>query len=190
MPTVIKTEPEAEPITVDVMQDHLRVDSDDEETLIESLITTARITVEHWTARQLITATWNLYLDAFKAEIRVPYPPLQSVSSIKYYDTGGTQQTLDSSVYTVDTYAKPGRVVEAYSQTWPSTRSIINAVDVEFVAGYGAAGSDVPEPLLQAMKLLVGHWFENREGVLIGVTARELPLAVQSLIFPYRIWST
>jgi len=48
----------------------------------------------------------------------------------------------------------------------------------------------VPEPLLQAMKLLVGHWFENREGVLIGVTARELPLAVQSLIFPYRIWST
>ncbi len=178
-----------EPVLIAEMQEHLRVDSDDENDLIEALITTARVTLEHWTRRQFITATKNLYLAAFTAEIRVPYPPLQSVAAITYTDTGGAEQTLASSVYTVDTNHDPGRIVEAYSQNWPATRAIINAVNIEYVAGYGSAGTDVPEPLRSAMKLLVATWFENRESVVIGTIVSVLPQAVDALIFPYRIWN-
>lgn len=182
------TDAAAEPISTAEAKTHLRVTSSDDDTYIGTLIKVARKNVEQYLSRALITQTWTWKLDAFPSEFEVPYAPLQSVTSIQYLDTGGSSQTLDSSVYTVDANSEPGRIVEAYSQSWPATRDVIDAVTVTYVAGYGDAGSDVPEPIRQAILILVSQWYENREPVT-PVDLREVPISVDYLLSSYRMVS-
>jgi uncharacterized phiE125 gp8 family phage protein len=122
----------------------------------------------------------------------IPFGSLQSVSSIKYVDSDAAETVVSSSVYDVVTWEDPGRVVLAYSQTWPPvTLRTAGGFIVRFVCGYGDASTDIPEPLIQAMKLTIGHLYENREQVVVGqgVTVAELPAAATALAWPYRILS-
>lgn len=184
----LKTAPTVEPVSLMEAQEHLRLDSDDDAGLVSRLITTAREYCESYQSRAYITQTWYLYLDAWPDYIKVPLPPLQSVTSIKYYDTSNTESTFSASNYYVDTNSTPGRIVLGYGKTWPSTtlRSA-NGICVEFVCGYGATPSTVPQSFIQAMLLLIGHWYENREAssekALIDV-----PLAVDSLLWTERVF--
>jgi len=164
--------------------------SDDD--LLNALITTARQHVENVTNRALITQTWELWLDRFPVnEIEIPLPPILTggISSIKYYDTSNTEATVTASDYFLDFKSEPGRVVLAYGCSWPSTtlRSV-NGVCVTFTCGYGAATA-VPKAIKQAMLLLIGHLYENREAVqTTGAMPKELQLAFDALLAPYRIW--
>lgn len=147
--------------------------------------------VETYTHRQTTSATWDLKLDAFPCGdcITIPKSPLVSVTSVTYTDTNGDAQTVSASNYTVvapsGLECAPGYIVPAYGVYWPVTRAVPNAVVVRFVAGYGVA-STVPAPIRAAMKLLIGHWYANREAVNIGNITSELPLAVASLLWPYK----
>lgn len=189
------TAPASEPLLRTEAKLHLRVDSSftDDDSLIDALITAARQHVENHTRRALVTQTWDLSLDGFPAcnEIAVPLPPLQSVTSVKYTDSGGTVTTWGTSNYLVDVAHQPGRIVPAYGVYWPVfTPSPSNPVTVRFVTGYGAAGA-VPEAIKAAMKLLIGHWYENREAVAGNSNSTALapvPLAVEALLAPYRVW--
>jgi uncharacterized phiE125 gp8 family phage protein len=67
-----------------------------------------------------------------------------------------------------------------------SPARLLNAFEVAFTAGYGDEASDVPEPLRHAIKLLVAHWFEQREPVVLGAAAQEVPATVAGLLLPYR----
>ncbi len=117
--------------------------------------------------------------------IYLPRPPLQSVASLKYIDTNGVLQTLDPALYVVDTNGEPGRIVPAYNTFWPSTRPIANAVQINFIAGYGAAPASVPRRMMTAMKFLVAHWYEHREAA--GESSlKEVPMGVESLIWSER----
>ena len=175
------------PITLQEAKDHLRVDSADDDSLIEALIAVAVDRVDGRTGtlgRALITQTWDLVCDLFPWwEIPVPLPPLQSVTSIQYIATDGTLTTLSSSLYKVDTVSEPGRITPAYAQVWPATRDEINAVTVRFVAGYGATAQSVPTPIRQALLLTIGHWYLNRETTTDARLA-EMPLAAQALLAP------
>jgi uncharacterized phiE125 gp8 family phage protein len=117
--------------------------------------------------------------------IKLGRPPLQSVTSIKYIDEDGVQQTLDSSLYTVDKDSEPGWVFPAPGQSWPSTKAIQNAVRVRYVAGYGAA-SDVPSALKLWIHAHLANSYKNRESVVVGTIATELPY-VESLLDGLRI---
>lgn len=128
--------PQGEPLHLDDAKVHVREEDTAADVDITALVAQARQQVEMWTGRQLVCATWKLYLDSFPGEIRLPFPPLRSVSSITYVDSDGTTQTLATSEYTVDTNQEPARIVEAYSKSWPVTRAHINAVIVTFIAGY------------------------------------------------------
>lgn len=184
------TKPAVEPILLAGAKKHLRVEVTDDDNYITSLIVVAREHVETITRRALITQIWELGLDNFPSgEISLPLPPLQSVGSVKYTDTDGVVQTLGAEKYTVDIKNKPGVIVPAYGKSWPATRDVINAVLVTFTAGYGNAGADVPEPIKQAMLFLIAHFYENREAVASGTVIREIPLAVESLLATYRVWS-
>ena len=188
----LSTAPTVEPLTTAEAKDHLRVTTADEDTLIDAYVKAARQAVEVHTRLQLITATWVARWDDWSdAEVEVdrillPRPPLQSVSSVKYYDNSGTQQTMSADDYDVDTYNFPGSVVLGYEETWPTNRGHVNDIEITYVAGYGDSGSDVPEPIRQALRLLVGHLYENRESVTVDGTPRELPQAVEYLLYPYR----
>jgi uncharacterized phiE125 gp8 family phage protein len=173
--------------SVDVIKDASTSVEDD---LIESLITTAREDCESFQNRVYITQTWELWLDEFPSKdfIEIPLPPLQSISSIKYYDTDDTEATFSSDNYFVDVKSEPGRVVLNHGESWPSTTlRPANGVCVTFVAGYGDA-DDVPKAVKQAILLLIGHYYENREAVLTsGMNAVAVSMAVESLLWKKRI---
>ena len=99
---------------------------------------------EHETHRALITQTWAVTLDAFPPAIRLPHPPIASVVHVKFYDAAGMLQTLDPQDYMVDTTSEPGYVVPAPGRAWPATAARINAVEVQYVCGYGPDETSVP----------------------------------------------
>lgn len=183
--------PAIEPVTLAETKAHLRVDTSDDDALITALITAAREYVEGASRRALITQTWRYSLDSWPEgdEIELPKPPLQSVSSVKYYADDGTEYTLSTFAYIVDTDSEPGRIALAYGESWPSlTLYPAGAIRITYVAGYGDAASAVPQHLRQAILMLVAHWYENRETTTIGAVAREVPLAVESLIYLHRAY--
>lgn len=187
MTLLLTTAPVIEPVTVAECKAHMRVDHSDEDVLIEGLMKSAREWCETFTCRQFLTATYELSLDEFPCwEVCLHLAPVQSVSSITYYDTEGTSRTLSSSNYIVDTKSEPGKVVPEYGLVWPVTRlGRPNAVTVTFLAGWTAA-SLVPDSIKTAIKQLVGHWYENRESVQEG-TYSEVPKTVEYLLWPYRV---
>ncbi len=189
MALVEVTAPAAEPVSLTEAKAHLRVDAADEDALITSLIVAVRQYVEQFTRRALVTQTWDMVLDCFPTAggrpILVPKPPLRSVGSVKYIDADGVEATWDSAKYRVDAKSQPGRITPAWGEVWPTARFVTNAVTVQFDAGYGAA-SAVPTSIKQAMLLLVGHWFEHRESVVIGAPTAQVPMAVEMLLWPYR----
>lgn len=180
----VTLEPSAEPVTLFDTKKHLRVDHDEEDTLITVLIQTARTTIEQYTNRSLITQTRVLKLDSFPAceTIYLPNGAVQSVTTVAYIDDAGANQTLTANTdYYTDVDSNIARI-EAVNY-WPSTFDRPNAVTITYICGYGAA-SAVPAPLKSALLLLVGHLYENREQVTAD-NMTEIPFGVQSLISSY-----
>jgi uncharacterized phiE125 gp8 family phage protein len=193
----LNTAPAIEPVTTAEARRQCHV-SDDiggyHDNKLDQLVTAARLYVERYTNRQLITATWTLVLDRFPmpewgtglfSPIYVPLAPLQSISSITYLDTAGATQTWTSTKYRVSIDREPARIVPAYGEIYPTTRTTTDTVSIRFVAGYGATTATVPLALRQAILLLVGHWFENREAV--GNVGSTVEMALTSLLDSYRV---
>lgn len=188
MPTITTVQPLIEPITLQEAKDHLNFDGSLDDALIEFIIKTAREMVENLTGRALITRTLELTTDCFSDVMELPKPMLQSVPNVTYIDTNGAAQTLSTSVYDVDVKSTPGAVRLAYGQSWPSIRSVYNAVTITYTAGYGDNAQDVPSPLRSAMLLIIGHLYENREATA-PISISEVPMSVKFLIAPYRIYN-
>ncbi|MCK9504702.1 MAG: head-tail connector protein [Porticoccaceae bacterium] len=186
MPVSIVTQPAFEPVTLDEAKAHLRVTHDAEDDLITALITAAREAAENYTHRALCEKTLEYYCDAFPCQIVLPQPPVQSVTSVKYIDRDGIEQTLDAAEYQTHIQNEPALIVEAYGKTWPTTRDELNAVRVRYVVGYASA-ADVPGPVKAALLLMIGHLYENREDSIVGAAISELPFGSRCLLNPYRM---
>lgn len=174
-----------EPITLAQAKLHLRVDHDDEDDYIEALIVTAREYAEAFQRRKLMQGTLTQDLNEFPeggGPIRLLYPPLISVTSITYLDEDGVQQTLPSANYRVVNDDIGATIEPEFDYSWPITRDVSNAVRVTYVAGYGASAASVPGTTKTAMLLLIAHWYENREAVVVGTIAAPAPLAVDTLL--------
>lgn len=187
MPLTLVTPPAAEPILLAEGKSHLRATSNGEDTLITSQLLAARIMAEDYTGQAFITRTYDWTLDKFSDVLLVPRAPLVSVSSIKYNDTAGVEQTLAASEYTVDVKSRPGRIVPAYGLSWPSTRGHVNDVTVRFVAGFGDAGSNVPAPIKAAMLLILGELYARRESSVQGTIISEIPMNARYLLDMYKM---
>ncbi len=176
------TAPIEEPVTLAEAKASLRVDHDFEDALISALIASARNKVETDTERQLVTASWHLLRDGWPkaSAITIAIPKVQAITAVQYMDSNGESQTLAPSNYFVDPHAEPGRLILKSGVVWPAISNQPNAITIRFTAGYGDA-SAVPEVAKQAIKLLVGHWFYNREAASDRrITAVEM--AYESLI--------
>ena len=183
---VLKTAPASTPITLAEAKAFLRVDSDydDDNTYITSLISVATQVVEQYTRRRLITQTYNIFYDEFPPYIDLQIGEVASVTHIKYYDEDNTLQTLATDQYDVDTRVRPGRIYQSNTGDFPNTYERPNAIEVEFIVGGSA--SDVPAPIVQAIYIIVGRYYENRQDVVMGTQVNELPLMVEYLLTPYR----
>jgi uncharacterized phiE125 gp8 family phage protein len=164
----INSGPAAEPVSSTECKTQARIDSSTYDTLIGTLITAARQTVEKHIRRTCINTTYALYFDAFPDDDTEPleliYAPVSSITSVKYYNTSNTQTTWSATEYLSDLVSVAPRITPAYGYSWPSTIERTNAVEVIYVAGYGASGSGyVPEPIRQAIIMLVCDMFEHPE---------------------------
>lgn len=168
--------PAAEPISRTEAKNHLRVDGSDDDDLIDGLIAAARDYCETVTRRQFVNATYELFVDGFPGEFRMPKPPLSSVTSITYKDTDDSTQTLATSEYDVDTNRIVGRIVPAFEVLWPFTRNEINTVTVTFIAGYGAAAA-VPDIIKSAIYLMLTDLYEHRSAGTEVTGGRNLSVA-------------
>jgi uncharacterized phiE125 gp8 family phage protein len=188
----VKTPPTAEPVDLETAKAQLRVDQNDEDALIIVLIAAARQICEAYHGQAYVTRTYTLTLDAFPkgaGEIRLPYPPAQSITSVKYDPAdGGGEQTVAPADYQLDATSKPARLRPAVGKTWPGTLAgKLGAVRVEYLAGYGNA-SAVPEYIRQAILVKLADLFEHRESEVPGTVSNVESVAVEALLGPTRVY--
>lgn len=193
MNLVTVTPPAVEPVTLDEAKLQLRVEVADDDTLINRLLAVARQLCEAYHGRAYVTRTLRLELDRFPAVgiILLPYPPAQSVGSVKYDNSAGVEVTLEATAYYLDAAAEPARLAPAPGTTWPSTQAgKAGAVRIVYDAGYGDAAADVPEYVKQAILVRLADLYEYRESVVAGaqaVTTVEA-VAAESLLAPTRVY--
>lgn len=199
------TAPTSEPVTLEEAKEHLRVEQDAENDLILRQLKAAREVAERYLGRQILTATYDYILDDWPSksglrrtedggysggDIILPRPPLQSIDSVKYYDTDGAEQTWALANYIVELADdEPGRVVLAYGKDWPSIQERPGAITVRFTAGYSTV-ANVPQAIKEAILLFLGSRYGQREATAapIGGQYAELPLGFRELLDVYRIW--
>lgn len=207
MTLVLVTAPAVEPLTAAEARARLSLPagtpSDD---VLNALIKAARQEIDGkdgWLGRALITQTWEIVLDRFPCgAIRLPLPPLQSVTSVTYFDGAAVEQTLAGSSYQVLAGEPAGLAIVG---AWPALRQGRENVRIRFVAGYGASGSAVPEPIRMAiaMKVNLLRSMTRQDPLLRSETvdgvgsqqwavSESIGLAVdkaaQSLLSPFRVW--
>lgn len=185
--------PESDPLTLIEAKSHLRVTGTDEDGDIAGYIIGAREWIESQTHLKLITQTLDLTVDDdwpyvlargyYRSRIEFPVKPVASVTSISYVDANGTTQALAANQYALRNDGPVPYIEPAYNVTWPVVRRQTAAITVRFVAG--SAVSDIPEPLRQAMRLLVAHQYEERQ-IVNAASVAEIPMALEAMISPYR----
>lgn len=180
------TAPSVEPVSVAELKAHLRVTSSADDGYLGTLITAAREYAEQQTGRALAEQTREYTADAFPrcGVLRLGFAPVVSISSVKYLDETGAEQTLDASVYTVDTQSEPGALVLKVNQDWPDTAILPAAVRVRYVCGAAA------RPLLkQAVLFIAAHWYEQRLPVNVGNIVNEIPHTLNAILWSNRVIS-
>lgn len=193
------TGPTEYPVSLDEAKEHLRVVDSDEDVLIQAFIKAATQYCEEYSGRSMFSQTFDLYVDQFPvtgspypSSIILPRSPLIEVTGVFYRDSADAEQTFGTSNYYVDSAGEPPRISLVGSGSWPTTRSGDNAVRIRFRAGHvdnsnSPATGETPEIIRAAILLMLGHLYANRETVVIGQTAIELPLGVKALLDMKRV---
>lgn len=177
--------PAEEPLSLEEARAHLRLETTDDDALLGVLVAAARGAVEDHLGRTLVTQSWRLWRDAWPLgpEIPLPRPPLQAVIAVAVLGPDGQETPVPPAAYLVDRHADPGRLIMR-SRIPPAPLREVNALRIDFAAGYGEAAA-VPLPIRHAVRLLVAHWYERREPPEAPV-AEGLPGPVTTLLAPYR----
>jgi uncharacterized phiE125 gp8 family phage protein len=179
--------PAEEPVTLAEAKAWVKVDGADEDALLATLITAARLHLESVTGRALLTQSWRLVLDAWPAggEVRLPVAPLSALTAIRAFDEDGDEHTIGLAQFLVEPGGTPVRLVlPATVAGMPVLRQRFG-IEIDYVAGFGEA-ADVPQELKQALLVLVAHWFEHRDAVVIAGSGAVIPFGFDRLIAPWR----
>lgn len=188
------TGPTVEPITIAEVKTQLGILADEtgSDAIIARRITEARQWAEDYMQRALITQTQEIRLNEFphfcgfaKDVIKLPFPNLLTVVSVKYIDVNGTEQTLSASDYVLDTYNLIGGIRPAYGVSWPYPRDEINAVRIQYTCGYGATSASVPALIKEGLLLLVGHWMNFQPNSENGGSIFRVPFAIRDIFDKY-----
>lgn len=160
MGTVVTTGPSVEPVTLAEAKLHCRVDVSDDDALITRLISAARSRAEQITQRSIAEQSLTLYLDEFPTDaIELLKGPVNTITSVKYYDDAGVLTTITSTNYALDATQATAWVLPAYGYSWPSTQDVGNAVRVEYTAGWAPASvpADIKAWILAAVAAMYGQ---------------------------------
>lgn len=174
------------PITLAEAKVQCRISDTSEDALVATLINAAREYIENTTGIVCGTATKVLLYNAFTDRLPIYRAPVASVTSVSYTAADGTETTLASNQYRMRERHGVVTLQPAYGITWPATEVIDGAVTVTVSAGY-ASNAATPDAIRTAALMLVAHWYDNREPVVIGSTANTVPFGVDALLTPYQL---
>lgn len=179
--------PTVRPIEVGEAMEHLRVDGDEEQQLVSALIDAAVTYMDGpqgILGRCIMEQTWRAEYQEWpdSEEIVLPVSPVQSVT-LQYRNDAGTWVTMTSG--TAYELVRRGDGLSLILPPWngdfPTTGDYRLPIRADIVAG-----DDAPNPaLVQAIKLLIGHWFANREAAS-EMRIEGVPLAFHALTEPHR----
>lgn len=179
----VTTAPAKELWTLSEVKNYLKVDTSADDTLITTLLQSAREVAERYLNQALITQTITEKLDRLNSPvIYLSVSPVISVSSFQYADSQNTTQTYNAANYIVDTFEKPARISVAYGKTWPTLYGNINDVTITYTAGYNTEPSGVPMQIRQAILMMIADSYDNREDYV-----KKLPTASEYLLDQYRV---
>lgn len=188
MSAILLVPPVVEPWSVAEAKSFLRVEHDDDDVVIATLISAARSQVEALTRRGLLQQTWRFVLDAWPCDGRIQprLGPLRSLTAARVYDLGGNASSLDVGMFVIDA-ANNAIASPAWSLPVPGRDAA--GIELDIVIGFGANPTDVPDVLRHAVRSLVAHWYDNRGLAAIGASVSMLPGSVRAMIASYRVLS-
>lgn len=181
-----------EPVTLAEARAHLRLDGEVgdnplEDAAVSSLITAARQSVESFTGRIFTAASYELRVDAFAVRIEFPIAPVRMVSAMSYVDPAGAVQAFDEDEFWLYDHPDDPALLAMPNTQFPSVLAMPGVVRITFTAG---PSDDVPVPraVVQAILLIIGHLYENRQDVVTSAhaVALDLPQGSRALLWPYR----
>lgn len=179
--------PAIEPVTLAEAKAHLRLTGSDDDDYVAAMITAARLHVESATRRLLIDQTWRFYRDDWPpgGRLDLPIAPVTAVTAVTVYDDAGEPTVLAPGAWLLDAAAVPARLV--FTAPRPEPGRPINGIEIDVVAGSGASGLAVPQPLRLAIMTLVARWYEDREGLAYGIVPSRVAGAFEALVAPFRV---
>lgn len=174
-----------EPLTLAETKAHLRIDGSAEDDLISSLMRTVREHLERETGLSLLSRAFRLYLDDWPRSrvIQIVRGPVQTIEAVTVYDADGMPAEIDVSGFVLDGQARPARLVLPEQ---PAPGRAINGIEIDFSAGFGATGADVPDTLKRAMLLHLALLYEFRGAVAPDDQPAAVPAGYDRLIAPFR----
>jgi len=180
------THPAIEPVSLAEAKHHCRVDTNDDDDYIASLITVAREWCEDYCDATFLHTQYRMRLDYFPTEIELPRPPMATdgtttAVSIVYKVTDQSTVALDTSTYRVDRESVPGVLRYNYSGSWPSYLYDYGAVEVTWWGGYGRDAGSVSPRIKSSILWLVGMWYERRMAA-DAVNLSEMPFGVKAML--------
>ena len=188
MSLVLTSGPALEPVSLAEAKAHLRLETNDDDTLLQSLITTSRLHIEAALGLALITQSWSWMFDHWPRGERVVLPlrPVQAVTHVRVWRQDGTSQTLPADNFILDGQGNPARLLPVAPAALVEPGQPGNGIEIGFTAGFGASASDVPATIRHALLLLITHWYEHREPVEIGASVNAVPVMVSELLHAHR----
>ncbi|RUP11117.1 head-tail connector protein [Hyphomicrobium sp.] len=187
MSLVMTIPPAVEPVSVADAKAHMRIDGDDEDVLIASLLLTSRLHIEVALSLALITQSWTITLDRWPPgrDVELPLTPLRSIDEVRVKNAARIANAIPREGYLVDLAARPARLVWN-NMVPPAPHVRTNGIEIDMTAGFGSTGDSVPAPLKHAILMLTAHWYEHRDPGEIGSDDARIPDAVSALINPFR----
>lgn len=186
MTYVLVTPPAAEPISLAELKAHLRLEGTEEDALLAGLIRAARDHLERTTALALITQTWRLSLDDWPeaGPVEIGHGPVREIVSVHAFDELGEESELSLSGHVLDGARRPARL---WLRARPAPRQAINGIEVDFTAGFGETGAEVPDTLKRAMLLHAAHMYEFRGAVPLDMQPASVPESYDRLVAPFLV---
>jgi uncharacterized phiE125 gp8 family phage protein len=171
--------PAVEPVSLAEVKAYLRLDGTADDELVGALIAAARVAVETEIRRVLIEQSWRAILDDWPSDgVILPVVPALAVDEVRAIDDDGVATVLAPEHYEFDIVDGSVKLLDPLPQA--------ASFEIDFTAGYGSSGVDVPQPLRLAIRLLVTHWYEQRSAVTLSDVPAAIPLGYRELVAPYR----
>lgn len=177
--------PMAEPLTLAEIRAHLRIDHNDDDAMLANLAAVARNHLETALSLCLMTQGWRLYLDDWPQHgiVELPLHPVLGVTDIRIYDGAGNPQA-GLVAHELDRASRPARLFIANPL---APGQAMNGIEIDFSAGFGDSGADVPDGLKRAMLTHVALMYEASGAVGADQQPAAIPDGWERLVAPFRL---